>query len=236
MIFYLDRTLNMNVKTFLLNVLILIFASSCSGTYHAYYQTLKIAFSEQENARMTLTQVEQSEIDIISVKRGERPSVIMALAYLENDQHKWVSSDNVMLIMEKGRIVRTLGLSDELLYLSNTDIDPLKSLPLTPEDQPQTWSHIVDLSDDEYGYPIASIFNNASQDTIEALALNIEATLYVETLNYKAPANYIQLSKSWKNHYWYAKSGEMIKSIQKVSPLSESLEITYLSRIARLNK
>lgn len=228
----------MNVKMLTFSALILIMTSSCSNTNQAYYQTLKIAFTKQDNAKMTLVEVQQSEIDVISVKRGERPAAIMALAYLENGQHKWVSSDNTMLIMDKGRVIRTVGLDENLLYVSNTDLDPLKSLPSPKNDKPQqqTWSRVIDRTGDEYGYPIESMFNQASLDTIQALNLNIETTLYVETLNYKATANYLRFNSSWKNYFWYAKNGELIKSIQKVSPLSESLEMTYLSRIARLNQ
>jgi hypothetical protein len=228
----------MNVKILTLILLIWILISGCSGTYQAYYQTLKIAFAEQNDAKLTLIEVQQSDIDVISVKRGERPAAVMALAYLENNQHKWVSRDNTMLIMDKGRIIRTIGLNENLLYSSNTDFDPLKSLPIHPNGKlkQQTWSRIVDRTGDEYGYPIESIFSQASLDTVQALNLNIEAILYVETLNYKAPANYLRFNNSWQNQFWYAKNGELIKSIQKVSPLSESLEITYLSRIARLNQ
>ena len=227
----------MNLKTFQLSILILMFSCGCSGTYHAYYQTLKIAFAEQDNVKMTLVDVQQSDIDVVSVKRGERPSAIMALAYIENSQHKWVSSDNTMLIMDKGRIIRTIGLNENLLHSSNTDFDPLKSLPNYSNEKPnqQTWSRIVDRTGDEYGYPIESIFSQASADTVQALSLDVEAILYVETLNYKAPANYLQFNNSWQNFFWYAKSGELIKSKQKISPLSESLEITYLSRMARLH-
>jgi len=226
----------MNVKIITLIVLFSTLISGCSGTYHAYYQTLKIAFAKQDDAKLTLIEVQQSDIDVMLVKRGERPSAIMALAYLENNQHKWVSSDNTMLVMDKGRIKRTLGLDKNLLHLSNTDFDPLKSLPKHASDKLQTWSRGIDLTGDEYGYPIESIFSHASSDTIHALSLDIEAMLYVETLHYKAPANYLRVNKSWKNHFWYAKNGELIKSIQKLSPLSESLEITYLSRIARLSQ
>jgi hypothetical protein len=123
----------MNVKNLPLIALLFIMTSACSGTYHAYYQTLKIAFSEQRNAEMTLIEVQKSKVDVISVRRGKQSTAIMALAYLENGQHKWVSSDNVMLVMEKGRISRTLGLNKNLLYLSNTQLDPLKSLPIAPK-------------------------------------------------------------------------------------------------------
>jgi hypothetical protein len=230
----------MNVKILILSGLVMFFISSCSGTYHAYYQTLKIAFIKKEDAKITIEEVKQSKIDIISVKRGERPKAIMALAYLENDKHKWVSSDNVMLTMEKGRIIRTLGLSDNLIYLSSTNPDPLKLLSnevLTKEVQRQpTWSFMIDLAGDQYGHSIESIFKYVSKDTITVLGLDTKSVLYVENLNYITPSNYIRLNKSWKNYYWYSDSGELIKSIQKISPLSELLEVTYLSRIARLNQ
>jgi hypothetical protein len=232
--------LNMNVKTLTLSLLILVFTSSCSGTYHAYHQTLKIVFSEDKDAEMTLIKIKQSKSDIISIKRGERSNAIMALAYIENGKHKWVSSDNAMLIMEKGRIVRTLGLDDNLLYLSNTDIDPLKSLPdlITSESKQKsiTWLRAADRTGDEYSYPVESVFNQATEDTIQILNFNLATTLYVETVSYQAPSNYLQFDKSWKNYFWYTKDGELIKSIQKVTPISETLEITYLSRVARLNQ
>jgi hypothetical protein len=228
----------MNVKTIALSALILIFTSACSGTYHAYYQTLKIAFSDKSDAKMTFVEVQQSSVDVISVRRGERPSVIMALAYIENGQHKWVSSDKAMFVIDKGRLIRTIGLNKNLLYSSSTDIDPLKSLPhktmYVP--QKQKWIRTVDQTDDEYGYSIESSFNDAIQDSVQVLNLDIDAILYVENLIYKVPTDYIRINKNWKNYYWYAKSGEMIKSIQMTSPLSEALEITYLSRIARLNQ
>jgi hypothetical protein len=228
----------MNVKNLSLIALLFIMTSACSGTYHAYYQTLKIAFSEQPNAGMTLIEVQKSKVDVISVRRGKQSTAIMALAYLENGQHKWVSSDNVMLVMEKGRISRTLGLNKNLLYLSNIQLDPLKSLPIAPKKNPQqqTWSRIADQTGDEYGYPMESKFNHAQHSTIQVLGLNIETTLYIETVDFKAPSDYLRSRNSWQNHYWYVKSGQLIKSIQRVSPLSETLEITYLSRIARLNK
>lgn len=226
----------MNVKITTLIVLCSILISGCSGTYHAYYQTLKIALTKQDDAKLTLIEVQQSEVDVMLVKRGERPAAVMALAFLENNQHKWVSSDNTMLVMDKGRIKRTIGLDKNLLHSSNTDFDPLKFLPKHASDKSQTWLRGIDLTGDEYGYPIESKFSQASPDTIQALSLDIDAMLYVETLHYKAPANYLRVNKSWENHFWYAKNGDLIKSIQKLSPLSESLEITYLSRIARLSQ
>jgi hypothetical protein len=228
----------MKVKTLLFSALIATLISSCSGTYKAYYQTLQIAFAEQVDAQKTLDEVQQSEVDIISVKRGDRAAAIMALAYIENGQHKWVSTDNAMFIMHKGRLVRTIGFSDNLLYLSNIENDPLKLLAddLQSSQLPDSWLRIADRTGDEYGYPIKSVFSQAKQNTLQALNLNLDTMYYVETVYYDAPSDYVRLVSSWENHFWFTKDGGLIKSIQKISPVSESLKITYLSRIARLNQ
>ncbi|MEH6711509.1 MAG: YjbF family lipoprotein [Paraglaciecola polaris] len=224
----------MNIKTIVFAIFVLAGTTSCSGTYHAYYDTLQIAFSEPQDASMTPEQVSASKIDVMSVKRGERPTAIMALAYLENGQHKWVSGDNAMLILEKGRVVRTLGLDKNLLYLSNTESDPLKTLPL--QSTASAWQRSADWSEDEYGYPIRSSFSEPRSETLHILNKNINTTLYVESLDYDAPADYIRLNREWQNFYWFDKqSGTLVKSTQTLSPVSEAIEFIYVSRIARLN-
>jgi hypothetical protein len=233
MLIHPDRQAQMNIKILTLSVLVIIFTTSCSGTYHAYYQTLKLALSEVTDAHMSLTQIQQSTVDVISVKRGERPTAVMALAYLENGQHKWVSNDKAMLIIEKGRIVRTLGFKENLLYLSDTQSDPLKSFPSNIPDN--SWRSLADYTSDQYSYPLESTFAPGESDSLHILSLNIDTLFFVENVHYLAPANVIHFNTKWQNYYWYdKKSGELIKSIQVLSPLSEPLEITYLSRIARL--
>ena len=88
----------MKISITLIALLSVLFISGCSGTYQAYYNTLKLVFAEFPNSQLSLTDVEQSKIDLIAVKRGDRPQIVMALAYLEDGQHKWVSADNAMLI------------------------------------------------------------------------------------------------------------------------------------------
>ena len=68
---------------------------------------------------ISLEHVQNSAIDLMEIKRGNRTKAIMALAYIEAGQHKWISGDQAMLILEQGRIVRTLGLATNLDYLSD---------------------------------------------------------------------------------------------------------------------
>lgn len=207
---------------------------SCGGTYHAYYDTLKIALEEPQDASMTLEEVSQSSIDLMSVTRGERPTAIMALAYLEKGQHKWVSGDDIMFVLEKGRVVKTVGLDNDLIHSMNTMDDPLKDPNHLLEDR--HWQFALDWKNDEYGYPVASTFDKSKSEELTILTKSIDSLRFTETLRFEAPSEYIQTAREWHNYYWFDKTtGTLIKSKQTLSPLSEPIEMTYLSRIARLD-
>ncbi|ABG41708.1 hypothetical protein Patl_3202 [Paraglaciecola sp. T6c] len=219
--------------------LIIIFISvialcSCGGTYHAYYETLKIALKEPKNASLSLDDVKVSKTDIMSVIRGDRPTAVMALAYLENGKHKWLSSDNALLVLEKGRIVRTIGFERDLLHVSNSFADPLKRSHHHLANQ--QWKMALDWENDEYGYPVTSTFGQPKSEALTILTKSIDSIRFTETLRFEAPSEYIQTKHEWHNYYWYEKTtGTLIKSKQTLSPLSEPIEMTYLSRIARLD-
>ncbi|MCF2948424.1 YjbF family lipoprotein [Paraglaciecola aquimarina] len=224
----------MNHQISILLILALLSLTSCSGTYRAYQQTLKLAFKDTPNVVLSIDEIKQSKVDLALIKRGSRPTSTLALAYLEDRQHKWVSADNVMLIMEKGRIVRTLGLDENLLFLSNTAQDPLKNTPLSMTEL-SIWSRISDWSGDEYGYVIESKFSFKTEERLEELSLKIDTIKYVEDAKFTAPSRFIQINNTWQNTFWFEKNtGTLIKSIQTLAPSTEPIELVYLSRIARL--
>ncbi|WP_158970375.1 YjbF family lipoprotein [Paraglaciecola sp. L3A3] len=205
--------------------------TSCSGTYRAYYQTLRIAFENTPDAIVSYKKVQDSEVDLASIRRGKRPKAILALAYLEDTQHKWVSADNAMFVIEKGRIVRTLGLNENLLFLSNTAEDPLKSL-----NNNKSWSRIADWTGDQYGYAIESTFSSGENEILTELSVSLDTVKYTEYVTYTTPSTYIQPNRSWSNTFWFERnSGTLIKSVQTLVPLSETIELVYLSRIARIH-
>ena len=217
-----------------------VFITGCSGTYHSYYQTLKLGLSSEPEPVISLNSVQNSPIDLMQVKRGDRTTVIMALAYIEAGQHKWLSADEAMLVFEKGRVVRTLGLSTDLIHLTNKDADPLKKIAKSivkktfKSSSQQTWDRKADWSG-EYGYEIISNLSNAGEQTLNILSDNINTTLFIETLSYLAPTNYVQSDNTWKNYFWFhTTTGELVKSIQLLSPLDKPIEMVYLSRIARI--
>lgn len=212
---------------------ILLLASSCSGTHNTYYRTIKLAITRPADANVTLEETESSPSDLLLLKRGDRPSALLALAFIENNRHKWISADKAILVMEKGRIIKTLGFQKDLLYVTNLDLDPLK----TPTSSSgRTWSRLSDWGGDEYGHPIESQLSYSHLDTLNHFDKQIEVQVYKEQVRYLADSEFIRPNRTWENIYWYSKAnGTLLKSYQKLSPITEPFEMTFLSRIARLN-
>jgi hypothetical protein len=220
------------IKNFLL--LVAVFAlTACAGTYHSYYETLKLAFSERDDVSLSLEEVTQLNVDIMLLRRGDRPAAALALAYIEDGQHKWVSRDKAMLIIEQGRVVRTLGFAQDLLYLSNTSSDPIKQTYTTLPGK--NWLRSADWSIDEYGYQLNSDFDRQVRQQLTVFGQQIDTILIIENVVYDNPSNFIRVEQNWQNYFWYEPiSGTLLKTKQRLSPYDEALEITYLSQIARL--
>lgn len=209
------------------------FLISCSGTYNAYYNSLKFAFGGQPQAELTLQQVREADYDLLYVKSGERAQAVMVLAYLENGLHKWVSQDQAMLVLDKGRIVKTLGFDNDLLYLTNTVEDPLKR-PVRVQDG-RKWLRLADWKQDEYGYQLRSEFRNAGTEMLTFYDQSISSVLLIETVTYLDKSEFLRGDKQWRNYFWFdAKTGTLLKSRQQLAPFWHEIEITHISHIARL--
>lgn len=221
------------VVKFLSAVFSTLLLSSCSGTYQSYYDTLKLALTAQPDAQLTLQQVAETKHDLLYVKSGERPQAVMALAYREQGQQKWISADNAMLVLENGRIARTLGFEQDLLHTTNLSGDPLKRL-LNDMESLQ-WLRLTDWRQGEYGYRLQSTFKNEGIKTLTIFDQTLQTTLVTEQVELLDDTQFLRLNNRWQNFYWFEhNTGQLIKSVQLPAPFWQPLEITYISRISRL--
>lgn len=212
---------------------LLLALTGCAGTYSSYLDTLKLAFASSEDVSLTLQQVRSAPSDLLYVRHGERSQAAMALLRLEAGQHKWVSADNALLIMEQGRIVRTVGFSNDLLHLSNTQADQIRQPDAINADS--RWLRLADWQNGEYGYVLESRFNVQPNQNVAFFGHEINTTLIIEQVSYNSKANYLRFDQQWQNYFWFdTASGTLIKSEQQLAPFTERLEMTYISRIARL--
>lgn len=219
------------VKTVFSGALLLTL-TACAGTYHSYIDNLQLAFAKADDVTLSLAEVINAPSDLLYVTHGERPRAVMALMFIEAGQHKWVSADKAMLIMEQGRIVRTLGFDRDLLYLTNTAADPIKQHSTLSTQS--SWLRLADWQHGEYGYPLKSRFELVPGQQLEFFNRVLTTTMVIEYVSYQAEPNYLRFDGQWTNYFWFdSASGVLLKSEQTLAPFREPVSMTYISRIAR---
>lgn len=223
------ESMNSFTKLFFISIPLFITAS-CSTTQQAYLNNIDIYFDSKVDVTQTIEDVKQSSVDLIYVKNGERPRATMALAFLENGQFKWISRDKVLLITENGRLAKTIGLDNDLNYISNLPKDPLKK-PMRIKSNTH-WNRVIDTDNGDYGANLSSTMDIIPNEQLLVLGTSFTTDKYSESVVYKSK---LYGEQEWTNTFWFhIESGQLLKSIQKTSAQSDALELTYLTRASRL--
>jgi hypothetical protein len=212
---------------------LLTFLTSCSGTHQAYLRTLKLAFAETEDIVLQTNDITQSPADLIYVKKGDSPTVVLALAFIEDGQYKWISADKVVLIEQNGRLVKTLALEQNLDFVYAETTDPLIDPSKLSDDV--SWYRQIDFADIFFGVAVKSIFVNKGVQHLNIQKHSIETILIEEQVVVSNTAKHSFNEKNWSNQFWVSKdSGKIIRSKQKLVPGGDVFDIIYVSRALRL--
>ncbi|PPS57744.1 hypothetical protein CRX72_06095 [Pantoea sp. BRM17] len=68
----------------------------------------------QENVTVSAEQIQKLPYASMYARIDNGARIFVVLGYLEAGQQKWVTQDKAMLVMQHGRLVKTLGLRDNL--------------------------------------------------------------------------------------------------------------------------
>jgi hypothetical protein len=213
---------------FLLTVALLLVA--CSSTQYAYYDSLKLALHKADDATLTMSEVQQAEYDLIYVRVDDKPRATMVLAYLEHGQHKWLSGDDVLLVMEQGRIVRTLGFRNDLTFVSNTAADPIRRE--NRELVQREWSRLTDWQfQHQSGYQLSSVVEEVAGEFVDVLEHTYDTRVLKEVVHFQDSDQHIE------NLFWFERStGLLLQSRQQLAPHMPVFTVTYISQAARISQ
>lgn len=207
----------------------------CSGTYHAYRDTLSYAFKPPADIELSAEQITASAADLLYFRYGEQRQVVLALAFMEHSQQKWISADNAVVVLQHGRIVRTAGLPHNLLFVTASTEDPLTRGVTSIAGS--RWQSLTDWQQDEYGYLVQSQFSQPQPETLVILEHSFNVLKVTETLSYKTRPQFWRFDQQWQNEYWFEQSsGQLLKSRQQYAPFQPLSEMVFISRAARLAK
>lgn len=216
--------------SFVLIVISLLFLSACSTTQQAYIRNVEMYLDSDTDITISNNQIKQSNVDLISVRNGDRPLATMALAFIEDGQYKWLSRDGVMFITENGRLIRTVGLAHNLVYISNLSSDPLKTA--IPQSKKTQWNRFIDTEYGDYGVNLSSEISVVDNESIIVRSEPLLTKKYIEYVHYESEK---YGEDKWTNTFWFHQaSGQLLRSSQKMSSQTEIIEIIYISRALRL--
>ncbi|WP_445424997.1 YjbF family lipoprotein [Alishewanella sp. HL-SH06] len=219
----------MNSLARILLLVILSFLSGCSNTYQHYANMAKQVFKTPTDITLTYSTIVQAKNDFLYVRLGENSRIAMGLMAVDGEQMKWLSADQSVLVTDHGRIIKTLGLSNDLLYVSNLLSDPLKWNSLNNS----AWIRAVDWHAGEYGYQIRSKFS-VQQDQLTFFTHSVNTIKVIETLEYDNPASFWRFDQQWQNVFWLeAKTGQVLKSKQQLQPGAQPFELVFISEVVR---
>jgi hypothetical protein len=195
--------------------------TGCTQRFSDVNNTFKAAFIGQDDVELTKAEVANIPYATSYVRINDGAQILMVLAFAEknpetgNEQLKWVSSDNVMIVTENGRIVKTLklphsnlaGLSSSIIQSSLSDMS--------------TWSGYYDWKENHhYGYQAKGSLAIVSQENFTSPLLQSSVSLINETVEFP------QLNKTLVNQYWVDGDQHVLKTIQYIGPQMNKIEIS----------
>lgn len=219
----------MNFRIFLF-LAIAIFLAGCSSTTQLYWKTIKYALETPDYTK-TFTDTLNSQIYLAEVEHGDRPIVTVALAFIEEGQQKWVSSDRIVLATKNDQFVTTSGLTNDLEYLSSVADWPL----VVKSNAPASYLTVRDIENVAYQAPAKVTMEVVGETRISKWGHQVTGIKVVQTIAQDLNSPYWELGTTWDNIYVLdPKSYQVLYQEVKFSSHTELLKVTYTSRIAQI--
>nr|WP_041474312.1 YjbF family lipoprotein [Erwinia sp. Ejp617] len=207
----------------LLLLLLCLLLQACNQTQKGMGETLWLALVGVDDIRLTNEQINHLPYASMYLRINGGQQLFVVLGYNENGQQKWITRDKAMLVTEHGRLVKTLGLADNLNEVSNLQHDPLRDALHLSEGA--NWSRT--LSWTENGKARAdtatSRFTRGQDAVLQLAGRSVACHVWQEE---------VALAKngaSWLNRFWVdASSGQIRQSQQILGADSLSIDVTIL--------
>ena len=194
---------------------------------------VKLAIALNQDITVSEEEVANSDVSLALIRSGDRPVALIAKAFSEYGKDKWISADKAMLIIEHGRVVRTLGFANDQVAIHSGKVDPL-SQPSTIDGK--SWSRLIDWSIGEYGYESVSSFT-MSYEPVTVFNKTIDALRVTEIVSQKNRKALFSDESVWTNEFWFERNSSiLLKTSQQASPTSDKFEIEFVSNILALSK
>lgn len=204
-------------------LLLCLWLQACTQTQKGMGETLRLALFGADDIRMTDTQLNSLPYASMYLRIDGGQQIFVVLGLNENGQQKWITRDRAMLVTEHGRLVKTLGLADNLDEVSNQQGDPLRDARHLREgaswDRTISWTENGKVRADM----AVSRFTRGRDEVLQLVGKPLACHVWREDVSLSASG------ASWRNTFWVEiSSGQVRRSLQKLGADSLTIEATIL--------
>jgi hypothetical protein len=207
----------------------LLLLSGCDSTgtsdYTLYYQALRQSFAGGFGGHSHVTKDQAAAIPYASIgyRLNDGPEQLLVLATNSGGEQLWTSGAHVVIVTREGRIVRTVGLTQDVSAMTPQKGQQLTSLAQVRE-RSLTTTRLEDFpSIPIYGAAVTCTANPRGPETIVVLGRGVTTRKIDESCRSDS------LSWSFTDTYWVDPQSTLIwRSIQHVSPKGEKVEVETL--------
>lgn len=208
-------------------LLLCLLLQACTQTQKGLEQTVMLAISGPDDVTVTDQQIANLPYASMYARVNNGPRIFVVLGYNENDQQKWITQDKAMLVMQHGRLVKTLGLSSNLDAVSQLAQDPLAdALHLQ---NGARWTRVVQWR--EQAQPRAATATSTfarGDDTVLNLAGEpVPCRVWHETVRIDS------LGAEWQNTFWIANRDGMVLQAQQMLAADQYPIVTTILKPAK---
>jgi hypothetical protein len=198
---------------------VLLFAGLClSGCAYSPFarltgDSLREAIRGLPDVPLTREQINDLPYATLAAKVGKGPRSLLVLGSYEGEDLHWVSADRGVLVTRRGRVMKTVGFSQNLWHTETLGEDPVGRQDI-PWHEGISSKRLLDIVPENYfSIPVHSTFQGVGEETIEILSLRFPTLVIREQCT--APL----LKWRFENQYWADRnSGFIWRSRQHFVP------------------
>ncbi|MBP2169304.1 putative small secreted protein [Erwinia toletana] len=204
-------------------LLLCLLLQACTQTQKGIGETVKIAVTGLDDVAVTNDRIRSVPYASMYLRIDNGQRIFVVLGYDEDGEQKWITQDQAMLVTRKGRLVKTLGLSDNLVDINNLQQDPLaKGLALADGD---SWTRTLSWTENQQlrSGTAVSHFSREKDQVLDLAGRQVACRVYREEVEMT------NSGKSWENIFWIdATTGQVRQTQQALGADYIPVETTIL--------
>lgn len=202
-------------------LLLCLLAQGCTQTQKSLGETVKLALLGPDDVQVTAEQVESLPYASMYLRVNNGQRIFVVLGFDENGQQKWITRDRTMIVTQHGRVVKTLGLADNLNEVENLAQDPLAD-PLHLSEG-ASWTRALSWSQAGRFHAATAVshFTRLPDEVLELAGRRIACRVWQEDVDADG--------KAWRNIFWIdTTTGQLRQSRQTLGGDDFSVETIIL--------